>query len=139
MTRSPSHGRAVRDDEGIVIGWTWVARDGVHVVDDRHGIESVHPGERGQGVADLVCARRTRHPSHAAASIDTEILALGAESYRLDVEHRVLSSLSLRSPSVTTRLNAIARRAIEIRTRLDTLDGEIARLRSVMPGGVASA
>ena len=138
MTRSPSHGRAVRDDEGIVIGWTWVARDGVHVVDDRHGIESVHPGERGQGVADLVCARRTRHPSHAAASIDTEILALGAESYRMDIEHRVMASLRP-TASVTTRLNAIARRAVEITARLHQLDGEIARLRSVMPGGVASA
>jgi len=121
----PAHATRLRGDDGVAYGHAWNDADGVHAVDDRHGIESVHPGEHGFVVARMVAMRRHLAPSSAAAVLDAEAMVLRIEAFELIREVDALQGLTHRSPAVIARMKQIGDRMDAITAQLPALTSEL--------------
>lgn len=119
----------IRDTGMAVIGFAKRKPDGLHVVDGRWDITSVHK-DAPWDVAEFVIAKRNECNTRREAEIRTEQLGLAREALLLGCELAAFRGLALTHAAIA-RKRQICERIAEIKSRLDALAIELVSARKV--------
>jgi hypothetical protein len=118
MPSAPATALPVRGPDNVTIGRRWDAPDGIHVIDDRYGIESVHARLE---VAERHCFIRASQTERRVAEVVGEVLDLYVERGLLHVAVDHVGQATEIGEREKQQLARLIERSREIAARVDEL------------------